>query len=299
MIKHLIFVIAFLCCGMTVKSQTTELEKIIKDRGFYMPHVQWLMDDGRMETYIRSMDRVSTLSMQKTLDNMNYDHERAMKLLNERKDILGEKLVAKLDGKPSRKIQEKQDKILSEKFKDIEMVKTIFEKAGQVERRYGRLSSIIKSHLEKATPRVMPKGKLMSFDYSTSNGFAGYHEEVTLQKKDGKNLLRVEEKRMRDDFDKPQETPYDVEVDDSVFTRVRDMVEQGKLYEIGDQYMPDYEIMDASNWSLDFTFEGGSISSSGYAAGPDHSSELGQIMRYLFKLYDDLKPKDEQKDEQK
>ena len=70
-----------------------------------------------------------------------------------------------------------------------------------------------------------------------------------------------------------------------MFQHVRDMVESGKLYEIGKDYYPDFDITDASSWSLSIYFEKGDISSSGYAAGPDHSDVLTEIERYLAGMF--------------
>ena len=74
-------------------------------------------------------------------------------------------------------------------------------------------------------------------------------------------------------------------VDDSVFQRVRDMVESGMLYEIGKDYYPDFDITDASSWSLSIYFEKGDISSGGYATSPDHSDALSEIERYLAGMF--------------
>ena len=73
-------------------------------------------------------------------------------------------------------------------------------------------------------------------------------------------------------------------VADSVFQRVRDMVESGKLYEVGKHYSPDVMVTDASSWSLSIRFEGGSISSGGYASGPDHYEALREIEKYLVNM---------------
>ena len=50
------------------------------------------------------------------------------------------------------------------------------------------------------------------------------------------------------------------------------------------EYHPEVMVMDASGWSMDITFEGGSIDSQGYAVGPDHQDTLHKILRYLTKL---------------
>ena len=56
------------------------------------------------------------------------------------------------------------------------------------------------------------------------------------------------------------------------------------LYEIGQDYYPDFDITDASSWSLSIFFEKGDISSGGYASSPDHSDALSEIQKYLAGL---------------
>ena len=63
------------------------------------------------------------------------------------------------------------------------------------------------------------------------------------------------------------------------------LVEEGKLYEVGRYYSPDYMIMDASGWSMDFKFEGGSIHSGGYDTGPDNAITLSRILDFLKIVY--------------
>ncbi|MBO4658806.1 MAG: hypothetical protein J5637_04225 [Prevotella sp.] len=298
--RQFILVLALSCSALPAMSQVKDMLKIINDRGFFMPHVQWLGDDGRMNSYLQDLDRKSTQSMEATLEAMVDDHQRAQQILTARQEILGKKLERKYLKNPSAKTLAKVDEILAKRFNDIERVKAAMENAAQVERRYEVLSSAITARLANPIHRSMPQGALKSFYYSSGNGFAGFHYEVSLKKVDGKNVLRIEEKRMIHDFDNAQTPPeaYDAVVADSVLQRVRDMVEEGKLYEIGSDYMPDYEIMDASNWSLSFTFEKGSISSGGYAAGPDHSDVLGRIIRYLTAIYDEQKPQAQHAEEQ-
>ena len=106
----------------------------------------------------------------------------------------------------------------------------------------------------------------------------------------------MEERRMmRPDY--VEKEPKTVAVDDSVFVRVRDIVEQGELYDVGSRYMPDVDIMDASNWSMYFKFEKGVIDSDGYASGPDHRDTLGEVLRYLDGIYKELTKSEADTDE--
>lgn len=264
----------FLGCGIA-SSQTDEVVKELNNRGFWIPYVTWLQSDDRMESFLRDMGEKGRGSLQRTLASLDDDHERAQKLLKARKEICGKKKGKKMEER------------LASRFENVEAAKRAFEAAEQAEVRYERLSRAIKYELNHRKPPVMPAGQLLCFRYSTGNAFGGYHFEVVLDGRKGKHELKVEEKRMRWGRPEGEEEKAVVpkEVDDSVFQRVRDMVEQGQVYDIGRYYMPDYDITDASNWSLDITFEQGSVSSGGYADGPDHHDTLNAITKYLTSVF--------------
>ena len=271
----------FMGCGVA-SSQTDEVVKELNRRGFWFPYVMWLQSDDKMNGYINNLGDNSVEKLKSTLEALNDDHERAQALLKARDEIGGKK-----KGK-------KQDERLAKHFKDLDAAKRAFEAAEQAEVRYKRLTSIIRHEIDSRQPVVMPAGKLQYFSYSVSNGFSGYSEEITLDGRKGKHELKVEVQRRRwsGPEDEEEKAIVPKEVGDSVFQRVRDMVEQGKLYETGHYYMPDIEIMDASNWSLDIKFEQGTINSHGYAEGPDHHEALNAITKYLTELFNGEKEKE-------
>ena len=263
----------FMGCGM-VSSQTDEVVKELNERGFWFPYVTWLESDDRMESYLRNLNDNCAEQLKKTLQSLDNDHERAQVLLKARNEIGG-----KNKGK-------KQDERLSRRFNDVEAAKRAFDVAEQVESRYERLKKAIMHQLENMKPAVMPAGQLLYFSYSTGNAFACYHKEITLDRQQGKHELKVEEQQMSwGDQEKDEKTVAPKEIGDSVFQRVRNMIEQGQLYDIGSNYMPDYDITDASNWSLYIVFEQGTISSGGYAEGPDHHDTLNAINEYLTNIF--------------
>lgn len=288
--KTLLLMAVLSCCVQVSWGQTKKMLELINRRGNYFPMLQWLEDERHAEGYLSQMHDFSPQSLRKTLEAVQEERKDAQAILTAREEILGAKLVGKLDHKPKQKDLDKQDEILKERFNEVDRMKEAFDKAKTTDRLCAMLESGINSELGRRQPATMPGGALESFEYSTGNGFAGFHLEIYLGKKDGANVLRVEEKRMRFEPDEKEPAVYDVVVDDSVFVKVRDMVEQGQLYDVGRWYTPDYMIMDASNWSFSITFEKGGISSSGYASGPDHADTLGQINQYLKGLYDALKP---------
>lgn len=289
--KTLLLMAMLSCCVQVAWGQTKKMLELINSRGSYFPLMQWLEDESHAEGYIRQLHEFSPQSMRNTLEAVQEERKDAQTILIAREEILGAKLVSKLDNKPKQKDLDKQDEILKERFNEVDRLKMAFDKAKTTDRLCEMLENAINSELSSRQPATMPEGALRRFEYTTGNGYSGFHLEIFLGKKEGANVLRVEERHMRFEPDEKEPEVYDVVVDDSVFVKVRDMVEQGQLYDVGRWYMPDFMIFDASNWSFSISFEKGSISSSGYASGPDHSDTLGQINRYLKGLYDALKPK--------
>ena len=261
-------------------AQTDKVVEELNKRGFWSPFARCLESDGDMESFLHEMPDRSAASLRRTLESLAQDRDRAQELLTARDEIGGKKKGKKLDAR------------LAKRFTDVERAKEAFEKAEQVMRRYEILSEAINRELAVAASRTMPAGPLQSFYYSLSNGFAGFRHEVSLSREeDGKRLLKINEERLRmPEEERPK--PICVEVEDSVFVRVRDMVEEGKLYDIGRYYRPDFDIMDASGWSLSIYFEGGNISSGGYAEGPDHGDTLSAILKYLNQLAESLSGKE-------
>ncbi|MCR4920818.1 MAG: hypothetical protein K5945_03800 [Bacteroidaceae bacterium] len=259
-------------CEMA-SSQTSDVVKELNERRFWFPSVMWLQSDDRMEGFLRNIDDYSEGKFMRTLRSLDDDHNEAQELI---------KVITKIGGKKKGK---KQDERLARRFNDIEAVKRALDAAEQACVRYDRLKGAISERLKHMQPAAMPAGQLLYFHYTTNNAFAGYKQEVILDGRKGKHELKMEVQRMGE----PSLTPLEgegapKEVGDSVFQRVRDMVEQGQLYEVGREYMPDYKINDAPSWSLQIVFEQGSIDSSGYAERPDHDETLREIVEYLLAI---------------
>lgn len=257
-----------------------DVDKVIKtinERGYRPPALFWLEDDERAKQYLGMMHDFSIQSMKDTKESVDEELQKAQQIVEVRKVLVGK----------TKKIK-KQNKRLAKYFKNVDAARRAFDEAEKVEKRCQLLSGAISSELAHRVPPCMPSGQLSYFHYRSSNGFAGYLKEVTLSKKDGKGWLSIKERKgMRGvpDEEQAEKDPKTVEVEDSVFQRVRDMVEEGKLFEAGRRYQPDYMIMDASNWSMEFKFEGGVIDSDGYATGPDNGRALGRIIDYLDEVY--------------
>jgi len=276
---QLLFVMsmALLMNCSSAQGQTEKVIETINKEGFWMPYTQWLENDDAMNGYVRMIGDNNVTSMLKTKESISRDKERAQEILAARKEILGSKGM-----KPGKK----QDEILAKYFNDIEVAKRIFERAEQVDKRCDYLTKLIDEECAHRTPPVMPTGKLTKFSYRCGNGFAGTSSEVTLSKEDGKGMLKCESKTMRYSPDEIEEKEAKtIEVADSVFECVRCIVEDGMLYDVSENYFPDYMITDASNWSMEIICEGGSITTGGYAVGPDHSDTLGKVLKYLNAIY--------------
>jgi len=254
-----------------VSAQTDVVVKELNERGSWSPYVTWLQSDDKMEGYLSNINDNSVASLKETLQALDEDHRRAQALLKARTEVGGKK-----KGK-------KQDERLAHRFKNLEVAKHAFDEAELVDHRYNRMKRAIRHELHHRKPSVMPAGKLLYFSYSISNSFAGSSEKIILDGRKGKHELKVQTQQMNwgDSDEADNKTADFKEVSDSVFLRVREMVEQGKLYEVGRQYTPDVNITDASNWSLEIVFEQGSIVSSGYAEGPDNRKALHAITDYL------------------
>lgn len=292
-LKTLLLMAVCSWCTMAAWSQTpTErMLELINYRGNYFPTLMCLENESQAESYISDIPRFSKTSLSETLEYVRKEHADAQAILQAREDILGKKLVRRLDRKPRQKHLDQQDEILRKRFKDEGRLKEAFARAKVTDQLCQRIEAAISQELAIRKPKTMPAGTLRGFEYSSGNGFAGFHQEIFLGEKDGRNVLRVETRHMRREPEVAPEPVYDVVVADTVFIRVRDMVEWGQLYDVGDRYQPDVMIFDASNWSMFIRLDGGDISSSGYATGPDHHDTLSQIVRYLIGLYNELKPK--------
>ena len=256
------------------QAQIDEVVNQINKDGGWTPRSRWLQNKEMAERYLMRIHEFTISDAQWAQRDLDEDHEQAVKVLQVRDQLIGK----------TKKVK-KQDKILSKYFNDVSQARQAFAQADTTEMCYQLLSRALDGMINRTITSKMPSGALTYFHHSVSNGFAGTHDETILEKKEGKGRLAINMKNMRMNLDDRDKEPVWVEVEDSVFQRVRDMAETGLLYDVNRYYSPSIEIMDASNWSMDFKFDGGSISSSGYATGPDHSNCLHAILRYLFGIY--------------
>ena len=259
------------------KKWTEEMNQTLKemqDMHYWQCLSFWLGDHNRVESYVKNVSRYSITSLKATRERVVEEQNRVQ---------APKKVIDAICGKNK---GEKRQAALAEYFTDMERANRVVDEVERIYKDSQTLIDAIDYEVEHREPAVMPEGRLLSFSSSAGNGFAGWHRELTLKRDENSEsgTLTLKEERRRG----PRagaNTDTTIVVADSVFQRVRDMVESGKLYEIGKDYYPDFDITDASSWSLSIYFEKGDISSSGYAAGPDHSDVLTEIERYLAGMF--------------
>ena len=258
---------------------TEEMKQTLKemqDMSFWQCGLSWLEDHDRAESYVKNLSRYSITSLKNTRKHVVEEQNR----------VQMPKMV--IDAICGKKKGEKRQAALAEYFTDMTCANRVIEKAERIYEDASMLIGAIDYEIEHREPAVMPEGRLLSFFSSAGNGFAGWRRELALERDKGSDsgtLTLREERHVRWGPKENANTDTTIVVDDSVFQRVRDMVESGMLYEIGKDYYPDFDITDASSWSLSIYFEKGDISSGGYATSPDHSDALSEIERYLAGMF--------------
>ena len=266
-----------LMCAMALSlgawAQVDEVVANINKDGIWTPRNSFLKDMESTDRMIAQVSRYNPGGQQFILNEVEEDYIYAQKILQTRDEIIG-----------TTKKLKKQNKLLAKYFKNVDLARQSFAQAEETEKCFAHFSGALNGFMKGGTNASMPSGALKYFYYSRNNGFAGFREEFSLNKNKGKNILKITIARRMHMPENPGETKCEIEVNDSVFQRVRDMVEEGKLYDVYREYHPEEMITDASGWSMNISFEGGSIDSGGYATGPDHHDTLNKILQYLVEV---------------
>lgn len=260
------------CAKVKWTEEMNQTLKEMQDMYYWRCGVYWLESHSSAQGYVSNMDRYSIPSLKETRNVVAEALEHAQPAMKVIKAICGKKKG------------EKRQAALAKYFTDMERANRIVEDVERICDDAPMIIGAIDYELKHRKPAVMPEGRLLSFSTSGSNGFAGWRQELTLERNKngvGGKLNFKDEKFDHWGTGEGSDVDTTVVVADSVFQRVRDMVENGQLYDIGRDYHPDYMITDASSWSLHMKFEKGSISSGGYASGPDHHDVLREIEKYL------------------
>lgn len=216
-------------------AQVDEVVAKINKDGVWKPQNSFLMNMESTEQMIAHVYRYNPGALKNILNDVEGDHTYAQKILQTRDEIIGKT-----------KKQKKQNKLLAKYFNDVDQARQSFVQAEETEKCFAHFSGALNGFMEGGSKGSMPSGALKYFHYSISNGFAGFREEYSLRKDKGKNILKIMIVRRMSMPEDPGETKYEIEVDDSVFQRVRDMVEEGMLYDVYREYHPEIMVMDAS-----------------------------------------------------
>ena len=156
--RSLLLVVLFSWCAQVTMAQTDKFLEILNRRGFYRPALQWLEDENHANGYLREMSDFSDQSLRKTLEYIEDELQDVQVILQAREEILGTKLVKKLDGKPKQKDLDEQDEILAKRFNTPDKVKESFDVACKTKALCHQLKAGITSELAHRTPKVMPQG---------------------------------------------------------------------------------------------------------------------------------------------
>ncbi len=132
-----------------------------------------------------------------------------------------------------------------------------------------------------------PKGPLVSYYYSDSNGYGGWTTEYYMYEENGSVVARMEEFDYSDrrySFEKR-------DVDRKDFEWVDSLLKDAGVHKWKSDYQPVFEILDGDNWSVRVQFADDTIDSGGYMAGPrkDPTTEINERIRVLVdykKIFD-------------
>ncbi len=283
--KLIIMSLATLIASLSfAQKPDANLVKKVEGMSYYYPQSHFLTSDNDAEGYIRRVSKYSKEAMTKTLEFMEGDYRQAKEILD-----LKNSIVRKKKG-------EKADKELAKYFKDADAAKKIFATAEGIVRRYNFIKGVVEKSIESYPIRRMPQGELNYYSSSSSNGFAGWRREIKLEydKKSGKRTLVFNNMNMHTPVKADEPQPItEIEVDESLFENVRQMIEEGKLYEIAEEYYADVFITDGTNWSLYIRFDDRkTISSGGYMSWPEQSDVINKIDNYLVQEFNKRTGKD-------
>ena len=246
---------------------------INSNKGLKPVKLFWLENSNWTQQYMKRIEALTKTDLDHLIDMAQKEIEYLDGILFTRKKIIGD------EKRPS-----KIDKKLKKYFNDPANAMEIFHQAEEMKALAQAALNEAKANKDRVY-NPMPDEKLTALHYSAGNGFAGWRVIIKLARnKDGNGgTLKIEEKRMiRLDESQPQ--PKTVDVDDSVFEKVYNMIKEGGLYDEANYYEPYYDVTDGTNWSLWMSFEKTNLSTGGYMAGPNHHEALREILKYLNEI---------------
>ena len=127
----------------------------------------------------------------------------------------------------------------------------------------------------------MPDSELTSLTYTRSGMMAGYQYEGRLEKTDSGIIVKA----MRESYG----PLYQLTIDTKTLAKFRAIIEEEKMYEYKERYLPPFEVLDGYMWSFYAHFtDDKSISSGGSNAAPGGNG-LTRIRDLFIELANDPK----------
>ena len=271
-------------CGLLAQDQSV-IDRINKNGIEPSNMMYWIKSNDWTNDFLKKADNL-------TQSDLNYVSEMAEEEIAELDKVIDtfNKIIGK--EKKQAKIDKKLAKYFNDPAKAMEVYRQTLEMKSRAQATLGAVNA-----RKNRVYNTMPTGMLTSFHYSSGNGFAGWRFSIELNRnKDGNGgVLKAEKEQMRfRNENDPEPKPNTADVDDSVFVKVYNMIEEGKLYDEANYYQPFMDVTDGTSWSLWMSFGKEHISTGGYMAGPNHHKALNAILKYLSDVYKQIHPEEEE-----
>ena len=272
--------------GTSLLAQDQGIIDRINNKGIEPARMYWIKTNEMTTEYLQRVGGLTQSDLKIVSEMAEEEIADLNKVLETMDKIIGkEKKQAKIDKKLQKYFNDPQ-KAMAEFQKTVEMKARAQATLDAVNANKGRVYN------------SMPKEMLTGFHYSAGNGFAGWRFSVELDhNKDGNGgILKYVNEQMRYRTEnEPEPKPRTANVDDSVFVKVYNMIEEGKLYDENNYYHPFMDVTDGTNWSLWMAFGKEYLSTGGYMAGPNHHDALNEILKYLNEVYLQIHPEEDNK----
>lgn len=243
-------------------------------------HQEWFRNKGTQQEIFEKIPSLTNSDLEYIIQNAEAIISDMDQIIETRNIIIGNTTK-----------ESKQLKKLQKYFNNPQQAMDYFAEAIAVKANALQWLSMAKSYYNRTYRTAIPSGKLIRFSFSSGNGFAGWRRSIELAREKGQQngtLVCSQTNMHRNETDK--EEAITVNVGDSVFTKVYNMIKEGELYNEASHYQPPMFITDGTSWSLWMSFEKEYISTGGYMAGPNHAEALSMILKYLTNLYEELSP---------
>ena len=291
--KILIMALASLFGLASLNAQDKEIVDLINKGGKIKP-TNFIFEQTYFDRMIATVPHLEIRDLEQVTKMAEEEIAMLDKILETKNAIIGDATK-----------ESKINKRLKKYFNDPAQALAFFSEAEMLKNNASKMLGMAKGTKESRGKGTMPQGRLLSFSFTSGNGFAGWRTEIRLSRDDNNiGTLICETRQMLRRAEEEKEAKP-VNVDDSVFVKVYNLIKEGELYNEAKDYQPLYDVTDGTNWGMSAMFEGTEkyrnsdklrpvfMSTGGYMAGPDHSEALNSILTYLNKLFKQLSPAQE------